>query len=111
MWNCRSKRKVRAQQIRSARMETFARFFFADGERAGIALGWADGKVRRLLNEKRYRAILRRLRRLPEFSEHDAILFARSLAATPDQRWEMNKAFLRSLGFSSLSAKRKLNSK
>lgn len=64
-----------------------------------------------MLNEKRYRTILRKLRRLPELSEHETILFARSLAATPDQRWEMNANFLRSLGFSTLSAKRKLISK
>jgi len=56
--------------------------------------------------------VLRKLRRgLPELSEHEAILFARSMAATPDQRWEMNANFLRSLGFSTLSAKRKLTSK
>ncbi len=67
--------------------------------------------VRKLPSEKKYRAILRQLRRGTDLSEHEAILFARSLAATPDQRWEMNVKFLRSLGFSSLSAKRKLISK
>ncbi len=55
--------------------------------------------------------MLRQLRRVTEMNEHEAILFARSLAATPDQRWQMNVNFLRSLGFSSLSAKRKLISK
>ncbi len=68
-------------------------------------------RVQRLRSEKKYRTILRKLRRVTELSEHEAILFARSLAATPDQRWEMNVNFLRSLGFSSLSAKRKLISK
>jgi hypothetical protein len=48
---------------------------------------------------------------LPGFSEHEAILFARSLAATPDQRWTLNENFLRSLGCSTLSAKRKLASR
>jgi hypothetical protein len=65
-----------------------------------------------LVSEKKYRSALRKLRRgMPQLSEHEAILFARSLSATPDQRWEMNANFLRSLGFSSLSAKRKLSSK
>jgi len=64
-----------------------------------------------LQNEKKYRATLRKLRQMPELSEHEAILFARSLAATPDQRWAMNTNFLRSLGCSSLSAKLKLISK
>ena len=68
-------------------------------------------RVRKLLSERKYRAILRQLRRGAELSEHEAILFARSLAATPDQRWEINVNFLRSLGFSTLSAKRKLISK
>ncbi|HEV2840960.1 MAG TPA: hypothetical protein VGW39_06525 [Chthoniobacterales bacterium] len=65
-----------------------------------------------MVSEKKYRSALRKLRRrMPELSEHEAILFARSLAATPDQRWEMNASFLRSLGFSTLSAKRKLISR
>lgn len=55
--------------------------------------------------------MLRKLRHLPELSEHEAILFARSLSATPDQRWAMNARFLSSLGFSTLSAKQKLTSK
>ena len=62
-------------------------------------------------DEKQYLKVLAKLRRLGGFSEHEAILFARSLAATPDQRWEMNRVFLRSLGFSTLSAKRKLISR
>jgi len=64
-----------------------------------------SARLAQLLNEKKYRAILRKLKRMPELSEHEAILFARSLAATPDQRWEMNTNFLRSLGYSTLSAK------
>ena len=77
---------------------------------------WPDSgacaRISRLVSEKKYQSALRKLRRgLPELSEHEAILFARSMAATPDQRWELNTKFLRSLGFSSLSAKRKLSSK
>jgi hypothetical protein len=48
---------------------------------------------------------------LGELSEHEKNLFARSLAATADERWEMKVSFLRSLGFSRLSAKRKLLSR
>ena len=77
---------------------------------------WPDAdacaRISRLVSEKKYRSALRKLRRgMPQLSEHEAILFARSMAATPDQRWELNTKFLRSLGFSSLSAKRKLSSK
>ena len=32
-----------------------------------------------------------------DLSEHEKILFARSLAATPDERWRMHENFLRSL--------------
>ncbi|MEO5720171.1 MAG: hypothetical protein ABIR71_01715 [Chthoniobacterales bacterium] len=62
-------------------------------------------------SQKKYLAALRKLRDLPGLSEHEVILFARSLAATPNQRWKMNTGFLRSLGFSGLSAKRKLISR
>ncbi len=84
---------------------------FSQSAPARLPYASPQAMIAKLLNEKEYRAILRKLRRLPELSEHEAILFARSLAATPDQRWEMNTSFLRSLGFSSLSAKRKLISK
>jgi len=35
--------------------------------------------------------ILARLRDEPGLSEHERILWARSLAATPDERWRMNQ--------------------
>lgn len=68
-------------------------------------------RSRRLIDQKKYRAIHRKLQKMGGFSEKEAILFARSLAATPDQRWKMNENFLRSLGCSGLSAKRKLGSR
>ena len=34
--------------------------------------------------------ILAKLRDEPDLSEHEKILWARSLAATPDERWRMN---------------------
>lgn len=48
--------------------------------------------------KKKFETILRRLNRVPELSEHERILFARSLAATPDERWKMHEQFLRSHG-------------
>jgi hypothetical protein len=66
-------------------------------------------RLARLINERKYQAALRKLRGSRQFSEHEAILFARSLAATPDQRWKLNANFLRSLGCSGLSVKRKLS--
>jgi hypothetical protein len=50
------------------------------------------------MEKKRFETILRRLSRVPELSEHERILFARSLAATPDERWKMHEQFLRSHG-------------
>ena len=40
----------------------------------------------------------RLLKKVPGLSEHERILFARSLSATPDERWAMHQAHLRSLG-------------
>ena len=40
--------------------------------------------------------ILRKLRGVRGLSEHERHLFARSLAATPDERWQMHENFLRS---------------
>ena len=42
--------------------------------------------------------ILRKLRGVRGLSEHERHLFARSLAATPDERWQMHENFLRSHG-------------
>jgi len=39
-------------------------------------------------------------------SEHEKILFARSLAATPDERWRMHESFLRSLNLYTRSARK-----
>jgi hypothetical protein len=48
----------------------------------------------------------KRLARLdPGLSEHEIILFARSLAATPDERWRMHESFLRSLNLYTRSAR------
>jgi hypothetical protein len=39
-------------------------------------------------------------------SEEEKILFARSLAATPDERWRMHENFLRSLNLYTHSARK-----
>jgi hypothetical protein len=47
---------------------------------------------------KKVRRILRRIRNEPGLSEDEKYLFARSLAASPDERWRMHENFLRSHG-------------
>jgi len=56
--------------------------------------------------KKKYEAELRRLRKMPGLSEDERILFARSLAATPDERWRMHENFLRSHGLYTRSERR-----
>ncbi len=51
-----------------------------------------------LSGEKKRQSMERLLKRVPGLSEHERILFARSLSATPDERWAMHQAHLRSLG-------------
>ena len=47
---------------------------------------------------KDWKRVYRRIKGLRGLDEHEKILFAISLAATPDERWRMNETFLRSLG-------------
>ena len=47
---------------------------------------------------KDWRKVYRRIRDAHGFDEHEKVLFARSLAATPDERWQMNVTYLKSLG-------------
>ena len=42
--------------------------------------------------------IHRQMKRMRGMDDHEKILFARSLAATPDERWQLNVSYLRSLG-------------
>jgi hypothetical protein len=51
--------------------------------------------------------ILAKLRDDPGLSEHEKILWARSLAATPDERWRLHQNFLRSLGLYTRSQRKK----
>jgi hypothetical protein len=55
--------------------------------------------------------IYERIKNVPGLDEHEKILYARSLAATPDERWDMNVSFLRSLGCWGRSKGRKSGSK
>jgi hypothetical protein len=48
-----------------------------------------------------------RIKRVRGLDEHEKILYARSLAATPDERWRMNETFLRSFGLWGRSALKK----
>jgi hypothetical protein len=48
--------------------------------------------------------VYRKLKRMRGLDEHEKVLYARSLAATPDERWQINVTFLRSLGLWGRSA-------
>ncbi len=48
--------------------------------------------------KKKWLSTERLLRKVPGLSEQEGILFALSLSATPDERWAMHQAHLRSLG-------------
>jgi len=54
--------------------------------------------------------VYRKIKRMRGLDEHEKILFARSLAATPDERWRMNETFLRSFGLWGRSALKKFAS-
>ena len=54
--------------------------------------------------------VYERIKDAPGLDEHEKILYARSLAATPDERWQMNERFLRSFGLWGRSALKKFGS-
>ena len=57
------------------------------------------------------RAIAKRLEAMSHLDESERLLIARSLAATPDERWRLSQSFLRSLGLSKLSERKKFGFK
>lgn len=57
--------------------------------------------------EKKLANMLAKLRRVKHLSEEERYLFARSLAATPDERWQMHENFLRSHDLYTRSARKK----
>ena len=59
------------------------------------------------MSKKKFQALRKRLDRLESgLAEDEIILFARSLAATPDERWRMHEGFLRSLNLHTHSARK-----
>lgn len=59
------------------------------------------------MSKKKFQAMKKRLERLdPSLSEDEKILLARSLAATPDERWRMHENFLRSLNLYTHSSRK-----
>jgi hypothetical protein len=58
--------------------------------------------------EKKVARVFARIRHVRGLSVEEKYLFARSLAATPDERWRMHQNFLRSLGLSTRSMQRRL---
>jgi hypothetical protein len=57
--------------------------------------------------EKKVARALAKLRRVRGLSTEEKYLFARSLAATPDERWRLHESFLRSHDLYTRSARRK----
>jgi hypothetical protein len=51
--------------------------------------------------------IFNRIKNVRGLSEDEKHLFARSLAATPDERWQLHQNFLRSHGLFTRSARRR----
>ena len=54
--------------------------------------------------------VYERIKRVRGLDESEKVLYARCLAATPTERWQMNVTYLRSLGLWGRSALKKLNS-
>jgi hypothetical protein len=61
--------------------------------------------------EKKIARILRKIRNESGLSEDEKHLFARSLAASPDERWRLHESFLRSHGLFTRSSRRKFGFK
>ena len=55
--------------------------------------------------------VYRKLAGMQGLDEHEKVLFARFAAATPDERWQMNVNYLRSLNCWGRSALKKLGSR
>jgi hypothetical protein len=57
--------------------------------------------------EKKTARVLKKIQSVSGLSEHEKFLFARSLAATPDERWQLHENFLRSHGLFTRSARKR----
>jgi hypothetical protein len=60
-----------------------------------------------LESAKKIARILKKIGDVPGLSEDEKYLFARSLAATPDERWRLHENFLRSHGLYTRSGRKK----
>jgi hypothetical protein len=58
------------------------------------------------MTKKKLLAVSRRLAQVDGLSGHERLLLARSLAATPDERWRMHENFLRSLNLFTRSSRK-----
>ncbi|MCX6968690.1 MAG: hypothetical protein NTV93_00860 [Verrucomicrobia bacterium] len=58
------------------------------------------------MDKKKYLLEWRRLEKFPELSADERVLFAMSLSATPDERWQRHENFLRSHGLFGHSARK-----
>lgn len=58
--------------------------------------------------DKKVARVLKKIGRVRGLSEDEKYLFARSLAATPDERWQLHRNFLRSLDLLTRSRQKKL---
>lgn len=59
------------------------------------------------MSKKKFLAMKKRLGRLDgSLGEEEKILFAKFLAATPDERWRMHENFLRSLNLYTRSSRK-----
>ena len=54
--------------------------------------------------------VYRKIKNFRGLDEHEKVLYARSLAATPDERWQINETYLRSLGLWGRSGLKKFGS-
>ena len=70
---------------------------------------WTPGSepIRVRTMEKKVARVLKEIRHVRGLSEDEKYLFARSLAATPDERWRLHENFLRSHGLYTRSDRRK----
>jgi hypothetical protein len=61
--------------------------------------------------EKKVARVFEKIRHVRGLSVDEKYLFARSLAATPDERWRMHQNFLRSHGLYTRSERRRFGFK
>ena len=71
---------------------------------------WQPRENMKTTSLKDWRKVYARIKHVRGLDEHGKILYARSLAATPDERWRMNETYLRSFGLWGRSALKKFAS-